>query len=249
MEENLDEKKEQEAEHTYVCVDLETTGLDPKRDRIIEIGAVKVRNGKREGEFSAFIHPGRELKKEITELTGIRNEDLEDAPMIEDVLPDFLLFSEELPILGHAVLFDFSFLKRAAVNMGKGYERNGMDTLQIARKYLPELESRGLGYLCRYFQIPHTAHRALEDARATVALYERLEELFYDREKGEKKNLFAPRPLSYQVKREKPITIPQKEQLYRLADRHKLVLGCEIESLSRSEASRQISYILQEYGR
>lgn len=249
MGELLEEKKKQEAEHTYVCVDLETTGLDPKRDRIIEIGAVKVRNGVKEGEFSALIHPGRELKKEITELTGIRTEDLVDAPGIEEVLPDFLLFSEDLPILGHAVLFDFSFLKRAAVNMGKGYERNGVDTLQIARKYLPELESRGLGYLCSHFQIPHTAHRALEDARATATLYEKLEELFYDREKGEKKNLFCPRPLIYQVKREKPITIPQKEQLYKLADRHKLVLGYEIESLSRSEASRQISYILQEYGR
>lgn len=250
----MEKERETEMTGTYVCVDLETTGLEPKRDRIIEIGAVKVRDGVPQEEFSTLVNPQRQLEERIVTLTGIQEEDLKDAPRIEEVLPKFLEFAEELPLLGHAVLFDFSFLKRAEVNLGYSFERKGVDTLQIARKYLPELESRSLGFLCSYYEIPHTAHRALGDARATAALYGRLGKQFYEKEWEQNlltpgKNLFCPHPLIHQVKKEKPITIPQKEQLYKLVDRHKLVLAYEIESLSRSEASRQISKILQEYGR
>ena len=106
---------------TYVCVDLETTGLEPKRDRIIEIGAVKVRDGVPQEEFSTLVNPQRQLEERIVTLTGIQEEDLKDAPPIEEVLPKFLEFAEELPLLGHAVLFDFSFFKRAAVNLGSPF--------------------------------------------------------------------------------------------------------------------------------
>lgn len=239
---------------SYVCVDLETTGLDPKRDKIIEIGAVKVEHGEVTGHFSEVVNPMRKLDTRITELTGIDDDILEDARTVGEVLPDFLEFAGEAPILGHSVLFDFSFLKRAAVNQDLVYERCGIDTLKIARKYLPELESRSLAYLCGHFGIPHHAHRAYEDAGATVRLYEKLGELFYEKETEGNvltpgKNLFLPAPLLYQVKKEKPITIPQKEQLYKLMDRHKIIPEYRIESLSRSEASREIERILAEYGR
>ncbi len=235
---------------SFVCIDLETTGLDPKRDKIIEIGAVKVEQGEIVGEWNTFVNPERKLEERIVELTGIRDEQLAGAEKIADILPGLLDFLGEHVLLGHGVLFDFSFLKKAAVNERLIFERQGIDTLKIARKYLKDLESRSLGALCRHYGILHKAHRALEDARATVLLYRKLSEEFYGKEEetGEK-NLFCPRPLLYQAKRDTPITIPQKEQLYKLLDKHKLIVDYEIESLTRSEASRRIDRIPAEYGR
>lgn len=97
---------------TYVSIDLETTGLDPKRDRIIEIGAIRVEQGQIVEEFSTFVDPGRKLEERITELTGIRDEDLADAPQLDEVFPQLLEFMGELPLLGHRILFDYSFLKK-----------------------------------------------------------------------------------------------------------------------------------------
>lgn len=235
---------------SYVCIDLETTGLDPKRDRIIEIGAVKVKQGRIAAEWETFVNPGRKLEEHIVELTGIRDEMLASAKKISELLPAFFTFLEDHVLLGHSILFDFSFLKKAAVNEKMGFERQGIDTLKIARKYLKDLESRSLGALCRHYDIPHSAHRALKDARATTALYRKLSEDFFEKEKEEgEKSLFVPKPLIYQAKRDTPLTIVQKEQLYKLLDRHKLVVDYEIESLTRSEASRKIDRILAEYGR
>lgn len=230
---------------SYVSIDLETTGLNPKTDKIIEIGAIKVMDGKIAGTFSAFVDPGRKLEQRITELTGIRDEDLEGAPSIEEILPDLLLFLAELPLLGHSVLFDFSFLKKAAVNQKLTFEKRAVDTLKIARKYLQSLESRSLDFLCRYYQIPHRAHRAVADAEATDALYRRLCREFF----SEKEELFRPQPLVFKVKRDQPASKSQKERLYRLAQQHKMIPDVEIEKLTRSEASRLTDKLLAQYGR
>ncbi len=235
---------------SFVCIDLETTGLDPKRDRIIEIGAVKVEQGETVGEWETFVNPERKLEERIVELTGIRDEQLAGAKRIAELLPELFAFLGDHVLLGHSVLFDFSFLKKAAVNERMTFERQGIDTLKIARKYLKDLESRSLESLCRHYGISHNAHRALEDARATVTLYRKLLEEFYEQEKeAESKSLFCPRPLLYQAKRDTPLTIPQKEQLYKLLDKHKLVVDYQVESLTRSEASRKIDQILAKYGR
>ena len=121
---------------TYVSIDLETTGLNPKRDRIIEIGAIRVEQGQIVEEFSTFVDPGRKLEERITELTGIRDEDLADAPQLDEVFPKLLEFMGELPLLGHSILFDYSFLKKAAVDRKITFERSAVDTLQIARNCL-----------------------------------------------------------------------------------------------------------------
>ena len=227
---------------SYISIDLETTGLEPKHDKIIEIGALRVEKGQITDSFSTFVNPGRKLEERITELTGIRDEDLADAPYIQDVLPKLLAFVGDLPLLGHSILFDFSFLKKAAVNQKLSFERGAVDTLKIARKYLPELESRSLDYLCKYYEIPHKAHRALEDARATHLLYGKLVEQFGGKEPAEG-GLFVPVQLNYQVKRDTPATKAQKEQLYRLLEQKKINLPVEIEQLTRSEASRLVDKI------
>jgi DNA polymerase-3 subunit alpha (Gram-positive type) len=224
---------------TYISIDLETTGLNPKWDKIIEIGALKVEQGQITDTFSAFVNPGRKLEERITSLTGIRDEELDEAPYIQEVLPQILEFMGDLPLLGHSILFDFSFLKKAAVNQNFVFEKSAIDTLKIARRYLADLEHRSLSYLCDYYGIAHQAHRALEDARATHFLYRKLAELF-----GERDNvLFQPSPLHYQVKKDTPATKAQREQLYRLMEQHKITLNVDVEKLSRSEASRMIDKI------
>lgn len=230
---------------SYVSIDLETTGLNPKTDKIIEVGAVKVIDGQQTEEFASLVNPGRRLEERIVELTGIGDRDLKEAPHIEEILPGLLEFLGELPLLGHSVLFDFSFLKKAAVDRRLHFEREAVDTLKIARKYLAGLEHRSLDYLCEYYGISHRAHRAQEDARATDLLYRRLSEEF----EKDGDELFCPKPLFFSAKRDTPATKAQKERLYRLTKQHKIILDADIESMSRSEASRCTDKLLAQYGR
>lgn len=222
----------------YISVDLETTGLCPKTDKIIEIGAVRVENGQITGEFSRFVNPGRMLPERITELTGIVQEQVSGAEPVGTVLEDFLEFAGELPLLGHRILFDYSFLKRAAVNAGKPFERKGVDTLKLSRQYLSELPSRRLSELCAHFQIPIAVHRALEDARAAHFLYQELCARFFE-EKS-----FAPVPLLYKVKKEGPASPRQKERLRRLLEEKGIVPDFDVEMLTKNEASRLTDQIL-----
>lgn len=231
--------------NTYISIDLETTGLNPKLDKITEIGAVKVVDGKVTDTFSTLVNPGRKLEERIVELTGIQDADLEQAPYIDEVFPKLLDFLEDYPLLGHSVLFDYSFLKKAAVDRKLTFEKKAIDTLKIARKYLAELEHRSLDYLCEYYKIPHHAHRALADAEATSILYQKLAELFYDEEEP----LFQPAQLLFKVKRDTPATKVQKIRLYHLLEQHRITLEVDVEQLSRSEASRFTDKILAKYGR
>lgn len=228
----------------YLCVDLETTGLNPKLDKIIEIGAVKVQGGRVTDTFQTFVRPGRTLTERVTELTGIELKQLEDAPVIQEILLGFLDFAGELPLLGHRILFDYSFLKRAFVNEKQPFERTGIDTLKLSRKYLPDLPSRKLGDLCAYYGIEIQAHRALEDAKATHQLYQKLCENFYTENESD----FTPVPLIYKVKREGPATRAQKERLSRLLTQHDLTAEYDIELLTKNEASRLIDKILASQG-
>lgn len=231
--------------NSYVSIDLETTGLNPKLDKIIEIGAVRVVDGKPTERFSTFVNPGRKLEERIVELTGIHDEDLQDAPTIEEVWPRLVEFLGDSILLGHSILFDYSFLKKAAVNQKLGFEKQAIDTLKIARRFLTELEHRSLDYLCEYYKIPHQAHRALADAEATSELYHRLVEQFYLHEQ----ELFQPKQLQYSVKRDTPATKPQKIRLYRLLEQHKIDIEFDVEKMTRSEASRFTDKILAKYGR
>lgn len=230
---------------TYISIDLETTGLNPKLDKIIEIGAVKVIEGTVVDTFSALVNPGRKLEQRIVELTGITDSDLENAPYIDEVLPLLITFLEDYILLGHSILFDYSFLKKAAVDKKLTFEKQAIDTLKIARKYLADLEHRSLDYLCEYYQIPHRAHRALADAEATSMLYQRLTEAFYQ----EQEPLFMPTQLSFKIKRDTPATKAQKERLYRLLEQHRITPEVDVEKLTRSEASRFTDKLLAKYGR
>lgn len=232
--------------HDFTAIDVETTGLNPKTEKIIEVGAVRVRNGKIVDRYESLINPGRRLEEKIVELTGITDEMVKAAPMAEEVMPQLLSFMGEDILLGHSLNFDYSFIKRLAVNLRLWNTQStsmGIDTLKIARYFLKDLESRSLPFLCQYFEIPHKAHRALEDAKAAAMLYKMLAERFNE------ENIFLPYQLIYQVKREAPATAAQKERLYKLAQAHKLILDYDINMLTRNEASRMADKIVLEYGR
>ena len=231
--------------NTYISIDLETTGLNPKLDKITEIGAIKVVEGKVTDTFSTLVNPGRKLEERIVELTGIRDSDLENAPYIEEVLPQVMEFLEDMPLLGHSILFDYSFLKKAAVDRKLTFEKQAIDTLKIARKYLADLEHKNLEYLCAYYEIPHHAHRALADAEATSTLYQKLAELFY----REEEPLFCPQQLVFKVKRDTPATKAQKIRLYHMLEQHRITLDADVEKLTRSEASRLTDKLFAKYGR
>ena len=106
----------------YVTLDLETTGLEPKKDRIIEIGAVKVKDGAVEAEYSTLVNPQMQIPKRIWELTGISDEMVENSPVISEALEGLMEFCRDLPLLGHNIIFDYSFVKHSAVNLGMEFE-------------------------------------------------------------------------------------------------------------------------------
>lgn len=248
----------------YVVFDIETTGLNPKYEKIIEIGAAKVRDAEVTDTFSTFVNPGKGLPERITELTGIYDTDVANAPYIEDVLDSFIQFAGDDILLGHNLIFDYSFIKKAAVNQKKTFDRKGIDTLKLARRFLADLESRNLGFLCEHYQIHLQAHRALNDAIATHELYQRFVRDFADQEA----DLFLPGNLIYSVKKEGPVTPKQYGLLLKLAKQYRLetyvdekdsvilnpVMNVTTEStdlkrLTKNEASRLIDKLLSTFGR
>ena len=226
--------------NSYIAIDLETTGLNPKTERIIEIGAARVEDGIVVQTYSTFVNPERELDARICD------DDLKDAPVLDAVLPDLLAFCGELPLLGHHVIFDFSFLKRAAVNRKYTFEHAGLDTLKICRHFMPEEEKKNLAAACRYFAVdPGESHRALSDALAAHHLYQELKNRYF----LEVPEVFAPQPLIYKVKREQPASKKQKEVLRELLKYHRINLSAQIDSLSKNEISRLTDQIIAQHGR
>ena len=230
----------------YVVVDLEMAGLHTRTDRILEIGAVKVEKGQAVAIFHRMINPKMKLSKEVKELTGITDEMTEDGCEAEAAVKEFKDFAEGFPLAGHNIMFDFSFLKQCAVNHGGSFEKEGIDTLKLSRKFLPGAEKKTLDYLCSWLGIPREqSHRALEDAKAALLLLQYLQEHF----EGQEPEAFVPKPLLFQVKKQGPASARQKKRLKELADWHKIDLNVEIDSLTRNEASRMTDRILAAYGK
>jgi predicted DnaQ family exonuclease/DinG family helicase len=153
----------------FVALDLETTGLDNKNDRIMEIGAVKYLGGRPAGEFTTFVNPKMPIPAAITTLTGIRDADVASAPSFESIAASLLDFIVDLPLCGHQIEFDINFLneeyKRAS--LPKVFMKQ-IDTAVLARIALPSLARYTLKHVAKTLGVPlDRAHRALDDARAS----------------------------------------------------------------------------------
>ncbi|MCL2688807.1 MAG: exonuclease domain-containing protein [Chitinispirillia bacterium] len=153
----------------FVAIDVETTGLEFKKDRVIEIGAARFINGKLEKEFSTFINPGVSIPEHITQLTSINNDDVKDAPKFSDIALSLVEFIGTLPICGHQIEFDHSFineeLKRAAFQT---ITPPLLDTALLSRVLLQPIGRFSLKFVCESLGVSlSNAHRALHDAKAS----------------------------------------------------------------------------------
>jgi DNA polymerase III epsilon subunit family exonuclease len=160
---------------SYVVFDTETTGLEYPIERIIEIGAIKYINHTPVGKFQMLINPERELDDFITELTGIRNEDLINKPTVDLILPMFISFIEDYALVAHNAPFDIKMLAceayRSEIEL---FSNKVIDTLTLARRCIPKVkvENYKLNTLKEYFGLSYDSHRALEDCEVCSAIYQ-----------------------------------------------------------------------------
>lgn len=224
----------------YVALDLETTGLSPNYDRIIEIGAVRYENGEEVSRYETFINPGINISEKITEITGITDEMVKNSPRIGDVIEELLKYVGESILLGHNIIFDYSFIAKAAMDKGIKYTAKGIDTYRVSVRCIPDIDGRSLINLCTYFGIETVHHRACADAVSASEVYKRMC-MISDSDTDAREMFFKP-------KKEEKITQKQINYLKALLARYKIHYDNEIEELTKSEASREIDRILSTYG-
>lgn len=158
----------------FVVLDFETTGFNPKTNKIIQIGAIKFKDFVKIDEYETYINPGVKIPKKITEKTGIDDDDVEFAPDIEDEIPELISFISGLPIIAHNASFDISFLLVNSLEAGiipPVY--NVVDTLPLARKHIKDSENHKLETLKSYLKLDenYDSHNALDDCMVTSILY------------------------------------------------------------------------------
>ncbi len=164
----------------YVVFDLETTGLSPVFDEIIEISAIRVRDHQAAETFSTLVNPGVSIPRSATSINGITNEMVKDAPPLQKALEDFLLFAADDILVGHNIhTFDILFLRNGASRaLGRSLPNDYVDTLYLARNCLPQLYRHRLTDLAEHFHInTQGAHRALNDCVMNQLCYEKMREL------------------------------------------------------------------------
>ncbi|MDD6695675.1 MAG: PolC-type DNA polymerase III [Lachnospiraceae bacterium] len=159
---------------SFVVFDIETTGFSSVTNHIIEIGAVKVENGKIVDRFSTYVNPQEPIPYRITKLTTITDADVMDAPTIDQVLPEFFAFCEGCVLVAHNASFDIGFIKENARRLGLPYAYTHVDTLAMARVLLPQLAKFTLDHVAKTVGVSlENHHRAVDDAEATAEIFEK----------------------------------------------------------------------------
>ena len=155
----------------YVVIDLETTGFSPTFDSIIEIAAIRYRNDNPVDKFSSLINPEINIPINIQNLTGIKDEDVSDCPIINDVISEYVDFIGNDIIVGHNVGFDINFINKNSENE---LANNYINTIRFSHKLNPALESHSLSALKYLYKIKALSHRALGDCEATALVFQRM---------------------------------------------------------------------------
>lgn len=175
-------EKGQMLDDTYVVFDLETTGFSPIKDKIIEIGAVKVERGKITERFSTFVNPKVPIPFQITQLTSITDQMVMDAPDIETVLPKFLAFVGDAVLVAHNASFDVGFIEQNCRYQDIIPDFTSVDTVAMARILLPTLSKFKLNVVANALHISlENHHRAVDDAGATAEIFVKFVEMLRDR--------------------------------------------------------------------
>ena len=175
-------EKGQPLDDTYVVFDLETTGFSPIKDKIIEIGAVKVEHGEITDKFSTFVNPKVPIPFQITQLTSITDQMVIGAPDIETVLPQFLEFIGDAALVAHNASFDVSFIEQNCRYQDIQPDFTSVDTVAMARILLPTLSKYKLNVVANALHISlENHHRAVDDAGATAEIFVKFVEMLKDR--------------------------------------------------------------------
>lgn len=158
----------------YIVFDIETTGLSPIKNEIIEISALRVENNTITEEFSKLINPECYISSFISKLTGITQSMLYDAPKTDKVIKEFIDFISDSIVIGHNVTFDIGFIDtKLKKYFDSSFSNNYIDTLKIARKFLPNLPSKKLGQIAQHFKLNTDGmHRGLKDCHVTNLCYQ-----------------------------------------------------------------------------
>ncbi|MCM1265484.1 MAG: 3'-5' exonuclease [Candidatus Gastranaerophilales bacterium] len=167
----------------FTIIDLETTGLSPYKNSIIELSAIKVRNDEIVGTFTKLVKPSEPINSFVQNLTGITNEIVETASPITDVLPEYIDFIGTDVVLGHNVKFDIRFISQ---NLQKHFKRkftnNSFDTMVLSRRFCTDVVSHKLSSLAEYFDIDSKGHhRGLKDCEMTFYVYKNIKQKYADK--------------------------------------------------------------------
>ena len=178
----VENSKNQSLQDTYVVFDIETTGFSPLVNKIIEIGAVKVEKGNITERFSAFVNPEVPIPFHIENLTGIKDDMVITAPVIAEVMPEFLAFCDGAVMVAHNADFDMSFIKYNCDRLSIPYDFTIADTVAMARMLLPNLNRFKLDTVARALNISlENHHRAVDDAACTAEIFEKFVKMLADR--------------------------------------------------------------------
>ncbi len=159
----------------FIVLDTETTGLRPGPDRVIEVAGIRLRGGEVVDSFQSLLNPGRRLPPFIVQFTGITQEMVAKAPSASEIFPDFLRFIDGAILVGHNLGFDIGFLSHEARLLDAAFPLDGLDTIPLARRFLPGLRRFKLDMVAEHLKIPAAnRHRALGDAKVTAAIFLRL---------------------------------------------------------------------------
>lgn len=157
---------------TFICFDIETTGLSAARDKITEIGAVKVENGVITDTFSTFANPEMPIPQKITQLTGITDDMVKDAPSQSDAVSAFLEFAGNNVLVAHNAPFDTSFIAKACEDMGREYNYTSIDTVAISRAILTDIKNCKLDTVAKFLRLgDFNHHRATDDAEMLARIF------------------------------------------------------------------------------
>lgn len=157
---------------TFICFDIETTGLSAARDKITEIGAVKVENGVITDTFSTFANPEMPIPQKITQLTGITDDMVKDAPSQSEAVGAFLEFAGDNVLVAHNAPFDTSFIAKACENMGREYNYTSIDTVAISRAILTDIKNCKLDTVAKFLRLgDFNHHRATDDAEMLARIF------------------------------------------------------------------------------
>ena len=163
--------KGQDIDTTYCVLDLETTGLSAKTEKITEIGIMKIKNGEVLEKFCEFVNPEKPIPQKVQEVTNITDDMVADSPTIEELFPKVLEFIKGSVLVAHNAAFDIGFLKNVAKGLGYEFDYTYVDTLPLARRLYPDLKKYKLGKIAEHLKIKvEVAHRALDDVDTTVKI-------------------------------------------------------------------------------